>query len=125
MSYTDDDYWSNVSSTPEKYGLTPIGHLYDPWACYSFDDLCVWKHEDGRVFWATDSGCSCPSPFEDCKSLDDLTEVTNDTWGEFQDAVENHCLTEYRYDADENKDAVDEQAADRVAILAKVAGLLR
>ena len=36
----------------------------------------VWKHKDGRVFWAHDSGCSCPSPFEDYNNLSDLTELT-------------------------------------------------
>lgn len=120
MSYTDDDYWTNVSSNPEKYGLTLVGSLDDPWACYSFDDLCVWSHEDGRVFWATDSGCSCPSPFEDFKSLDDLEEVTNDTWAEFQEAVIGHCPYDYG-----NEDVPDPQAADKTQLLAKVAGLLR
>lgn len=37
----------------------------DPNADYSFDILCFWATEDGRVFTASDSGCSCPSPFED------------------------------------------------------------
>ena len=124
MSYTDDDYWTNVASAPEKYGLTFVGSLDDPWASYSFYDLCVWSHEDGRVFWATDSGCSCPSPFEDFKSLDDLTEVTNDSWDEFQKAVEGHCASEDRWD-DDAPVSDDPQATDKVRLLVKVAGLLR
>jgi hypothetical protein len=27
--------------------------------------LVLWRHLDtGKLFWATDSGCSCPTPFE-------------------------------------------------------------
>jgi hypothetical protein len=32
---------------------------------YEFDTLCFWATDDGRVFTAQDSGCSCPTPFED------------------------------------------------------------
>jgi hypothetical protein len=31
---------------------------------YEFDIFNLWATEDGRVFMATDSGCSCPTPFE-------------------------------------------------------------
>lgn len=32
---------------------------------YGFDILCFWLTQDGVVYAASDSGCSCPSPFED------------------------------------------------------------
>jgi hypothetical protein len=45
---------------------------------YSFDLVAVWTVADdptGRVYTATDSGCSCPTPFEDFESLAALTPV--------------------------------------------------
>lgn len=33
--------------------------------CYEFNTLCFWATKDGRVYSACDSGCSCPTPFED------------------------------------------------------------
>lgn len=44
-------------------------HLSEP--DYSFDLLGIWE-EDGGFFIATDSGCSCPSPWES-HTKDDLT----------------------------------------------------
>jgi len=32
--------------------------------CYEYDTLVFWKTPNG-VFYAEDSGCSCPTPFED------------------------------------------------------------
>lgn len=118
---------------PEAFGLTQIGLLDDPNACWSFNYLAVWQHEDGRVFWAQDSGCSCPSPFEDYNSLDDLDEVTDDTWDVFQVAVEQHCLTyeieswHWDYDAENPANNIprDTQGAERSHILRKVMAILR
>ena len=43
--------------------------------CYSFDITRVYKKtSNGRLFWAYDSGCSCPSPFEDL-TKDGLTPI--------------------------------------------------
>lgn len=73
MSYDIPD----VYYQPEAFGLVPIGELDDPNANYSFDIFAVWKHEEtGTIYYGTDSGCSCPSPFEDYTSLDQLTKVT-------------------------------------------------
>ncbi len=32
---------------------------------YEFDTICFWKTTGGSVYSAQDSGCSCPTPFED------------------------------------------------------------
>lgn len=121
-----DSYWY---SNPEKVGLRAIGELDDPQACYSFNILAVWQHDDGRVFWGVDAGCSCPAPFEDTESLDDLTLLTADTWAEFQEAVERHCVP-YEYDHSvrppvriEHPES-DPQAADKTQLLAKVSPLV-
>jgi len=76
-------------------GLTIIGTLYEPDLSYEFNQLQVWKHEaSNTVFWAKDSGCSCPSPFEnyyfDTDTNDTNCEVlTLENWNSFEQAVDN------------------------------------
>lgn len=61
---------------PEKYGLTPLGDI-DPYdEPYEFNMVAFWQNEAGDVLWACDSGCSCPSPFEDTR-VEDLNVVTS------------------------------------------------
>lgn len=95
MGYYDPD----VYNQPEKFGLTLIDELNDPRADYDFDIFAVWKHEEtGKIYWANDAGCSCPSPFEDYTSLDDLHEV--ESVDELIDAVAAYfnSLTPWPYD---------------------------
>lgn len=42
---------------------------------YGFDILAFWVDKDGVVYSASDSGCSCPSPFEDYTSMHMLERV--------------------------------------------------
>lgn len=109
--------YENIYYSPELFGVRPIGEIDDPDACYSFDYLVVWQHEDGRLFYGTDSGCSCPSPFEDVTSIDELTPITFDTFGAFCDAVAHHCLPY-------SEDRVDENAVAKVQLQAKVHSIL-
>jgi hypothetical protein len=68
----DDVYYN-----PEKFGLTIIGDV-DTAGSYEFYMLAVWQRdEDGALFWQTDSGCSCPSPFEDVYSVEGLNPITD------------------------------------------------
>ena len=65
---------------PEDYGLQQI-FFEDHGEAYEFNMFVVWLHkESGRIFYGQDSGCSCPTPFEDewWNSVDDnsLNEVT-------------------------------------------------
>lgn len=77
-------YENNVYYYPENFDppLRKVAEVdaFEP--DYSFDIfLVVQVVEDGRVFVASDSGCSCPAPFEDHNSLaDDFTEVHS--WAE-------------------------------------------
>lgn len=43
----------------------------DPNANYDFNIFGVWI-VDGKGYWGTDSGCSCPSPWEDVRGVSDL-----------------------------------------------------
>ena len=121
MSYDYPDVYMQA----EKFGLSIVGELDDPFADYSFVMLVVWQHEDGRLFYATDSGCSCPSPFEDFHSIDSLTEITDESWEAFEEAVKEHCDWERErpYNRDEATWASFD--ADKTQLLAKVAKLLR
>jgi hypothetical protein len=47
---------------------------------YSFDEERIGVHEDGKVTWGFDSGCSCPSPWHD--NAPHCYNCT-DTWKEF------------------------------------------
>jgi hypothetical protein len=85
MGYYDPD----VYHSPEVFGLTPVGEVewYEP--DYSFDFAVVWYHaESGKFYWGSDSGCSCPSPFEDYTSLDKLESGT--WWDVAKGLVQHH-----------------------------------
>jgi hypothetical protein len=64
---------ANLYYDPEKFGLETVGEIDWSDGNYCFDYTVVWKRtSDGRFVYADDSGCSCPSPFED-KGVEDLT----------------------------------------------------
>jgi hypothetical protein len=119
---------TNVYDTPEKYGLEIVDVLEDPDACWSFDTLLVLQHkETKRIYWTSDSGCSCPSPFEDQDSIESLEEVTDASWSEFQKAVEEHVIPDYygRKEVAEWKAKNGAFQAEKTECLSKVARLLR
>lgn len=50
--------------------------LTNPNADYGFHDLMVVKDKrDGKLWAATDEGCSCPTPFEEHVFPTDFTEL--------------------------------------------------
>lgn len=72
MGYDKPD----VYYQPEKFGLTLIDKLDYSSGNYVFDFRVVWKHKSGKFYTARDSGCSCPSPFENYTDLKDLDELS-------------------------------------------------
>lgn len=83
MSWYDPD----VYYQPEKFGLKPVAEVDYSDGCYQFDIRIVWRHEDGTLYTMRDSGCSCPSPFEEYTSLEsldrfDLPEIENEVANE-------------------------------------------
>jgi hypothetical protein len=68
MGYFDPDPYGQ----PEKFGLTMIGEVEFSEPDYSFDFAIVLADGDGALYWARDSGCSCPSPFEDHRFPEDF-----------------------------------------------------
>ena len=53
--------------------LEYIGEVEWTGESYQFDITAVWYHpESGLFYWGDDSGCSCPTPFEDVHDLSGL-----------------------------------------------------
>jgi len=63
----------SVYSNTDGTGLELIGDIEWRDESYSFDMTAVWRDTDGSLYWADDAGCSCPSPFGDFYSREDLT----------------------------------------------------
>ena len=64
--------WSkNIAYNAQEFGLDFVGEVDLAEPDYSFDLLGVWKDEKG-YYLSTDSGCSCPTPWES-HTRDDLT----------------------------------------------------
>jgi hypothetical protein len=91
----------NPYYSPEKCGLKLVGSLEDPNADYSFSTVVLFKKNEDDSFWiVADSGCSCPSPFEDITSLSDMQRVHTweeaekfiASWGTRYDQADVHAL---------------------------------
>lgn len=65
----------NPYYNPEAFGLELVAE--EDWGgSYEFDIRVVWLHKkSGELYTARDSGCSCPSPFENYTSLADLERM--------------------------------------------------
>lgn len=85
---------NNVYYDPQKFGLSVVDSLDEPDLSYEYNTLVVWKHDQSnRLYWAQDSGCSCPTPFESYtfKSPNDtnLSEITKDNIEQFETELSN------------------------------------
>lgn len=70
MAWDEESCSYNIYSSPEKFGMQVVCELEDPDASYTFDTVVVWRQADtGLLFFARDSGCSCPVPFEDATPI--------------------------------------------------------
>lgn len=65
----------NVQQYPEKHGLTLIADL-EFGGSWDFDTHLAFKHESGKVYYVQDSGCSCPTPFDDIAGTEDMELLT-------------------------------------------------
>lgn len=77
---------SNIYYSPEKFGFQPVAEI-GKGLSYEFDYLVVWRRiEDGQLFWSSDNGCSCPTPFENI-GVEDLTVITLQDFSHFEKCV--------------------------------------
>lgn len=56
---------NDVYCSPQKFGLRQIAEMEWDEPNYSFDMSVIWRDGDGRWLVGSDSGCSCPPPFQD------------------------------------------------------------
>lgn len=82
MNFNENPYYS-----PDKCGLE-IFESIDTADSYEFNMFVIWKKiDDHTLWWSTDSGCSCPTPFENCTTLNPIT-IGN--FRSFDDSLKNH-----------------------------------
>ena len=97
-------YYDNPVSKPEDFGfVSTIGEIDLSQPDYSFDLLVVLEGKDG-YYLSTDSGCSCPSPWESHTADDftgpltaeqakeEITSLSEGAYGGVYDAEERDAL---------------------------------
>lgn len=82
------NYNTNIYYNPKKHGLTPFDEV-ETAGGYEFDTTVIWQDNDGKLYWAHDSGCSCPTPFEDFNSIKDLNTLNEDNFYNFKEHLKN------------------------------------
>ena len=75
----------NIYYNPEKFDLTLVVY-HDEDGCRGFDIHVAFKHKDGSLYYTHDSGCSCPTPFEDVR-FQDLEPINKGNFKEFCDSI--------------------------------------
>lgn len=55
--------YKNLYYNPEDFGVKQVFDTDKSSGMYQFDQFVIWQGLD-RYYWASDAGCSCPSPFE-------------------------------------------------------------
>lgn len=88
----------NPYYSPEACGLE-IFESVDTGGSYEYNMFVVWKKlDDGSLWWDTDSGCSCPTPFSNSDHGHDLKPVTLDNFNNFDSELKGHnSLDSSRY----------------------------
>lgn len=70
--------------------LEIIGELNENGLSYEFNTLRVYADQkEKRYYWATDSGCSCPCPFESVRSTAHMTEIKLHEFLSFERVVDD------------------------------------
>lgn len=66
ISFMYEDPWDkNPYYSPAKNGLEIVAELDEPGLSYAYNQLIVFNDvKTNRLYFAKDSGCSCPTPFE-------------------------------------------------------------
>lgn len=59
----DENCIYNPHYNPDKLGLV-LYSIDEPNMHYEYNTLDFWATSDGRIYSTSDSGCSCPIPFE-------------------------------------------------------------
>jgi hypothetical protein len=93
----------NIYYGPEDNAAEVLGTV-DTIGGYEFNMLGVFKRvEDGALFWDTDNGCSCVSPFDD-SDFSNMTRITDPS--EFAKSARTWLRESYGASADD-RDAIE------------------
>lgn len=85
MKFQENPYYS-----PELCGLSIFDEINTA-DSYEYDMFVIWrKLDDNTLWWDSDSGCSCPTPFDNGDHGHELTQITEDTFYNFDLALKNH-----------------------------------
>ena len=88
---------SYVYYDPEDFGLKIVAQADWSDGYYQFDIFAVFADAGNNLYYGEDSGCSCPSPFENFNGLRSLTPVTfTELWGIVGDRATYHGEDEGR-----------------------------
>lgn len=69
----------NFYFNPESRNCEIVAVLDEPNLSYEYATAIVLKEkESGKLYAAFDSGCSCPTPFENFRSLEDFTPINSE-----------------------------------------------
>lgn len=92
MNIDIEKYVGDIYYYPEKYDLEIVTSIDYSGGNYEFDYRVVWRHKStGKLYTARDSGCSCPTPFENYMTIESLEEYS-------YNYVRNEALEESRKD---------------------------
>lgn len=85
---------NNIYDNPEVAGLEKLVELNEPGLHYAYNIFIVVRHiESRRLFFVEDTGCSCPSPFENyyfnSPSEHNIREVEAHNFYAFESDVNN------------------------------------
>lgn len=84
----------SIYYSPENFAARIVGDV-DMGSGYDFNMIAVFERlDDGTLFWGDDAGCSCFSPFEDAKHIEDLKRI--DDPAAFALAARNWLRDQYR-----------------------------
>ena len=64
-----------IYDNPEQLELKVFAEISNLALDYEFSMFVVWQDKRGNLFYAEDSGCSCPSPFENITGVEELNTV--------------------------------------------------
>lgn len=82
-------YFEDVYSSPERHDLRIVEEHVDRPFGWDFDMVVLWEHVvTKKRYWGQDSGCSCPSPFQDYYSVSQLNDYSK-TEDEYKLAIRN------------------------------------
>jgi len=98
----------DLYNQPEYFGLQFIGSLQWGEPEWDFDITAVLHDGEDKFYVISDSGCSCPSPFEGYTSLDKVKPKTKwDAIRELTESLQHFTEHSYKTEDEKNKAVID------------------